>query len=185
MNAIELNVSGVFLIEPTVYGDTRGWFYEVFSQRELQKIGIINPFVQDNRSFSAQCGTLRGLHCQSEPAAQGKLFTCTRGGLLDVAVDVREGSPSYLQWACAELTAENKRQLWIPRGCLHGFVTLAPETEVYYKVDAYYSPEHDRSIRFDDPQFGVKWGIDAPILSQKDLNAPLWRDAGLRFRYGG
>ncbi|MDR1927787.1 MAG: dTDP-4-dehydrorhamnose 3,5-epimerase [Oscillospiraceae bacterium] len=183
MKASELDVRGVFLLEPVVHGDDRGWFYELFSLRDLQKLGINAPFVQDNRSYSAQKGTLRGLHCQAEPVAQGKLFTCTRGAVLDVAVDVRSGSPTYLRWAAAELSEQNKRQLWIPRGCLHGFVTLEENTEVFYKVDRFYSSAHDRSIRFDDPLFGVHWGVENPVLSPKDAAAPLWKDAGLRFDF--
>jgi dTDP-4-dehydrorhamnose 3,5-epimerase len=175
----------VFLLEPTVFGDSRGWFYEMYNETILRKLGFSASFVQDNRSYSAQRGTLRGLHCQAPPMAQGKLFSCLRGAVLDVAVDVRQGSPTYLQWVSAELSGENRRQLWIPRGCLHGFLTLADDTEVFYKVDAPYAPEHDRSIRFDDPRFGIRWGITKPILSAKDADAPYWNDAGLTFPYEG
>jgi dTDP-4-dehydrorhamnose 3,5-epimerase len=184
LRASELSVQGVFLLEPTVYGDARGWFYEMFSERALAALGIKARFVQDNRSFSAAKGTLRGLHCQAEPMAQGKLFSCTRGALLDVAVDARRNSPTYLRWVSAELSAENKRQLWIPRGCLHGFVTLTDNVEAFYKVDNPYSPEHDRSVRYDDPAFGIHWGVSEPILSAKDANAPLFGDAGVVFELG-
>lgn len=179
LRASELDVRGVFLLEPAVHGDNRGWFCEVFSERAFAALGIDARFVQDNRSFSAARGTVRGLHCQTDPMAQGKLFSCTRGAVLDVAVDVRRRSPTYLRWAAAELTAENKRQLWIPRGCLHGFVTLTENVEVFYKVDNLYSPEHERSVRFDDPLFGIHWGVSDPIISAKDAAAPLWNDAGI------
>ena len=181
LRATELKIPGVFLLEPTVHGDARGWFYEMYSERTLAELGIVTRFVQDNRSFSAAKHTLRGLHCQAEPMAQGKLFSCTRGGVLDVAVDVRRGSPMYCRWVSAELSAENKRQLWIPRGCLHGFVTLTENVEVFYKVDSPYSPAHDHSIRYDDPAFGIEWRVGELILSAKDAAAPLWRDAGVVF----
>jgi dTDP-4-dehydrorhamnose 3,5-epimerase len=182
MQATALDIQGVYLIKPTVHGDARGWFYESFSQAACAAIGIAGPFVQDNRSYSAKRGTLRGLHCQAEPKTQGKLFSCTRGRILDVAVDARRDSPTYLKWVSAELSAENKCQLWIPRGCLHGFVTLTDDVEVFYKVDAPYSAAHDRSVRWDDPAFGVAWGIKRPILSAKDSTALLWNDTGLEFR---
>ena len=182
MTPTPLNIPGVTLLEPRVHGDARGWFYEMYSQSTLAALGINAAFVQDNRSFSAQQGTLRGLHCQAAPAAQGKLLSCTRGRILDVAVDARRDSPTYLQWVSVELSAENKRQLWIPRGCLHGFVTLCDDVEVFYKVDAPYSPEHDRTVRWDDPVFDIDWGVAQPILSQKDAAAPLWRELDLQFR---
>jgi len=182
MKATPLALTGVYLLEPVLHGDSRGWFCEMYSEKTLAGIGIQAQFVQDNRSYSAQKGTLRGLHCQTEPMAQGKLFSCLRGAILDVAVDTRQDSPTYMRWVSAELTAENRRQLWIPRGCLHGFLTLTDDVEVFYKVDAFYSPEHDRSVHWDDPAFGIAWGVDAPILSAKDANAPLWEACGLDFR---
>ena len=181
MHATELKIPGVLLLEPTVHGDSRGWFYEMYSEESLLAAGISARFVQDNRSYSAQKGTLRGLHCQAEPMAQGKLFSCTRGAIWDVAVDARRDSPTFLQWVRVELTAENKRQLWIPRGCLHGFVTLTDNVEVFYKVDARYSKEHDCAVCYNDPAIGVDWGIESPILSAKDAAAPLWKDAGLTY----
>jgi len=182
MTFTPLALPGVYLLEPAVHGDARGWFCEMYSEAALAGIGITARFVQDNRSFSARKGTLRGLHCQAQPMAQGKLFSCLRGRILDVAVDARRDSPTYLKWVSAELSGENKRQLWIPWGCLHGFVTLTDDVEVFYKVDAPYSPAHDRSVRWDDPAFGVEWGVSAPILSAKDAGAPLWEACGLDFR---
>jgi len=185
MTATPLALHGVYLLEPATHGDARGWFCEMYSEQTLAGLGITARFVQDNRSYSAQKGTLRGLHCQAPPKAQGKLFSCLRGSILDVAVDARRDSPTYMQWVSAELTAENKRQLWIPRGCLHGFVTLTDDVEVFYKVDQFYSSAHDRTVRWDDPAFGIDWGVDAPVLSAKDANAPFWGEAGIVFEMEG
>ena len=178
-------IPDVKLVTPKVFGDARGWFYESYSFAALKDCGIDTVFVQDNRSFSAVKGTLRGLHCQKAPYAQTKLLCCTRGEILDVAVDLREGSPTYLQWVSAELSADNKMMLYIPKGFLHGFVTRTDNVEVLYKVDAYYNADSDRSIRFDDPAIGVHWEIACPILSQKDRNAPLLCDSDVKFTYGG
>ena len=183
MKKIEPGLDGAVIIEPDIFGDARGWFYESYSKTKLEQLGIYADFVQDNRSYSAQKGTLRGLHCQTEPKAQSKLLTCLRGAILDVAVDIRKGSPTYMKWTSVELSGENKRMFFIPKGCLHGFVTLTPDVEVSYKVDEYYSPENDRSIRFDDPSIGVDWGVENPILSAKDENAPLLADSDVEFNF--
>lgn len=183
MKKIETGLDGAVIIEPDIFGDARGWFYESYSKTKLEQLGIYADFVQDNRSYSAQKGTLRGLHCQTEPKAQSKLLTCLRGAILDVAVDIRKGSPTYMKWTAVELSGENKRMFFIPKGCLHGFVTLTPDVEVSYKVDEYYSPENDRSIRFDDPSIGVDWGVENPILSTKDENAPLLADSDVEFNF--
>ncbi len=183
MKKIETGLDGAVIIEPDIFGDARGWFYESYSKTKLEQLGIYADFVQDNRSYSAQKGTLRGLHCQTEPKAQSKLLTCLRGAILDVAVDIRKGSPTYMKWTAVELSGENKRMFFIPKGCLHGFVTLTPDVEVSYKVDEYYSPENDRSIRFDDPSIGVDWGVENPILSAKDENAPLLADSDVEFNF--
>ena len=180
---IQTEIDGVFEIEPKVFGDNRGWFYESYSKEEFSRLGIDADFVQDNRSFSEKKGTLRGLHCQTEPKAQAKLVSCTRGAILDVAVDIRRGSPPFMKWISVELTAENKKMLFIPKGCLHGFVALTDNVELSYKVDDFYSPENDRSIRFDDPEIGVEWGVDAPVLSEKDKNAPLLADSDVKFNF--
>ncbi len=141
MNVIQTKIEGAFLIEPDVFGDNRGWFMESYSYEKYAACGIQVRFVQDNRSRTQHKGTIRGLHCQTNPKAQSKLLTCTRGALLDVAVDIRHGSPSYLKWIGVELTEENKKQIFIPKGCLHGFLTLTDDVEVEYKVDEYYAPE--------------------------------------------
>lgn len=181
MNLTETGINGVYLIEPAVFGDNRGWFYESYSALKFAQLGIDTVFVQDNRSFSEKKGTVRGLHCQKAPAAQAKLVSCTRGSIIDVAVDIRKDSPTYLKHVAVELSGENKKMLYIPKGCLHGFVTLTDNVELSYKVDDYYSPENDRSIRFDDPIFGIDWGTDNPILSEKDRNAPLFSQSDVEF----
>lgn len=183
MTLNETAVNGVFEIEPKVFGDNRGWFYESYSKEKFEKLGITADFVQDNRSFSAQKGTLRGLHCQTNPKAQAKLITCLKGAILDVAVDIRKGSPTYMKWVAVELNEDNKKMLYIPKGCLHGFVTLTDNVEVTYKVDEYYSPENDRSVCFCDPEIGVEWGIESPVLSEKDKNAPLLKDSDVDFYF--
>ena len=183
MKIFETEIDGVYIIEPTVFGDNRGWFYESYSADSFKEMGIDTVFVQDNRSFSARKGTLRGLHCQKNPASQAKLVSCTRGAVADVAVDIRESSPSFMKKVVVELSEDNKKMLYIPRGCLHGFVSLTENAELSYKVDSPYSPECDRSIRFDDPEIGVEWNVSDPVLSEKDRNAPLLRDSDVRFEY--
>ena len=178
-------IDGAVVLTPKVFGDNRGWFMESYSKRTLEEAGIFDDFIQDNRSFSAEKGTLRGLHCQTEPMAQAKLLTCLKGEILDVAVDIREGSPTYMKWVSVKLSEEYKKMFYIPAGCLHGFVTLTDNVEVMYKVNNFYSPENDRSVRFDDPTLGVEWGVTNPILSQKDLNAPLLKDSDVKFTYKG
>ena len=182
----ETKLKGVFEILPKVFGDARGWFMETWSDRELKAAGITAVFVQDNHSFSAEKGTLRGLHYQLNPMAQAKILRVTRGEIFDVAVDIRRGSPQYAQWVGVRLSAENKKQLFIPRGFAHGFLTLTDDVEVQYKADNYYSPEHDGGIRWDDPAIGVEWPIRPVILSDKDRNAPLLAEraaSGLNFVY--
>lgn len=181
MQAIRTSLSGAVIIEPKVFGDNRGWFLESYSYIKFIGLDIKMDVLQANRSFSAREGTLRGLHCQTEPMAQAKLITCISGAIMDVAVDIREGSPSFMKWIKVELTAGNKKMLYIPRGFLHGFLTLTEDVEVEYKVDQYYSPENDRSIRFDDKDIGINWGIEEPILSERDAAAPLLKDSDLKF----
>lgn len=183
MKLNETAIKGVFEAEPQVFGDNRGWFCETYSKKEFEKVGIAADFVQDNRSFSAQKGTLRGLHCQTDPTSQAKLVSCIKGAILDVAVDIRKGSPTYMQWIAVELSEENKKMLFIPKGCLHGFVTLTDNVEISYKVDEFYSPENDRSVCWCDEEIGVEWGVSDPVLSQKDKNAPLLKDSDVEFTY--
>lgn len=181
MEIINTEISEVKIVKPLLFGDNRGWFYESYSYEKLKELGICTVFVQDNRSYSKEKGTLRGIHFQKAPKAQTKLITCTRGKILDVAVDLRKGSPTYLKWISVELTDENKLMLYIPKGFGHGFVTLTDDVEVLYKVDEYYSKENDRSIKFNDEEIGINWGIDNPILSQKDLSAPSLSESDVDF----
>ncbi len=185
MELISTKLEGVFILEPKVFGDYRGYFMETYSDKSFAASGLCYRFVQDNESFTAQKGTLRGLHFQNGAMAQAKIVRVLLGAVLDVAVDLRKGSPTYLQWVGAELSEENKRMFLIPRGFAHGFLTLTDNVKFVYKVDNPYAPASDRSIRFDDPSIGVAWGIESPILSQKDKDAPLLCDSDCSFIYGG
>lgn len=185
MRAIKTELEGVLIIEPDVFGDHRGWFMESWSKKKYEDLGIKVDFVQDNESFTAKKGTLRGLHFQMDPMAQSKLVRVVKGVVLDVAVDIRKNSPTYLKWVSVELSEENKRQFFIPKGFAHGFVTLTDNVQFVYKCDNFYSKECDRSIKFNDPQIGVEWGIEDPIVSEKDANAPLLKDSDCNFTYKG
>ena len=160
----------VFILEPKRFRDERGFFSESWNRRTLEQAGLQLPdFVQDNHSLSHNPGTLRGLHFQAPPRAQGKLVRCGHGCLWDVAVDARRGSPTFGHWFGVELSADNGRQLWIPAGFLHGFVTREPETEILYKCTDYYAPECDGSVRWDS--LGIDWGVTEPLISPKDAQA--------------
>ena len=177
MKFTKTDLEGVLVVEPAVFGDHRGFFMESWSRREFEREGLYYDFVQDNHSSSSVKGTLRGIHFQRGDKAQAKLVRCVKGAVLDVAVDLRPASPTYKKWVAVELSAENKKQLLIPRGFGHGFVTLTDDVEFLYKADNYYAPEADGGIRWNDPEIGVDWGVEHPILSQKDENAPLLKDA--------
>lgn len=181
MKITDTILDGVKIIEPTVFGDNRGWFYEVYNQEAFKKAGIDIVFVQDNHSFSAQKGTVRGIHFQKDPASQAKLVRCTKGIIKDVVVDLRKSSPTYKKWIAVELSEDNKLQLLIPHGFGHGFVTLTDNCELQYKVDGFYSKENDRSILWCDPEIGVDWEVTDPILSEKDKNAPLLSNSDVNF----
>jgi dTDP-4-dehydrorhamnose 3,5-epimerase len=184
MKFTKTNLEDVLVVEPAVFGDHRGWFMETYSEAKFQEQNIHYQFVQDNQSYSAVKGTLRGLHFQLNPKAQTKLVRCTRGSIFDVAVDIRQGSPSYGKWFGIELTAENKKQLLIPKGFAHGFMTLTEDVEVQYKCDELYAPECDGGILWNDPDIAIEWPIDViPVLSAKDENAPLLKDVTLNFVY--
>lgn len=186
MQVTETKLNDVYIIEPQVFGDHRGWFMESYSKVKLAEVGIDCDFVQDNQSFSAHKGTLRGLHFQLNPKAQAKIVRCAKGAILDVAVDIRKGSPMYKKWVAVELSAENKKQLFIPKGFAHGFLTLIDDVEVQYKADEYYAPECDGNILFNDPEIGVVWGEGEFVLSDKDKIAPLLKDrTDLNFVYQG
>ena len=174
MNVISTTVSEVLIIEPKVFGDQRGFFLETFKADRYAAHGIREPFVQDNLSRSAR-GVLRGLHLQN-PRMQGKLVTVLRGEVRDVAVDVRLGSPTFGQHVGVDLSEENRRQLWVPRGFAHGFVVLSDTADVSYKCDEFYSPSDEITVRWNDPALGISWGIEAPIISGRDATAPLLAD---------
>ncbi|MCE2950696.1 MAG: dTDP-4-dehydrorhamnose 3,5-epimerase [Alphaproteobacteria bacterium] len=180
MQITKLAIPEVLLLEPKVFKDDRGHFFESFNQRLFEDaVGHPVTFVQDNQSFS-KMGVLRGLHYQINPSAQGKLVRVLQGEVFDVAVDIRKGSPTFGQWVGALLSAENKHQLWIPEGFAHGFVTLSNTAEFYYKVTNYYSPAHERSLKWNDPSLSINWCYDGvPLLAPKDAAAPLLSDAEL------
>ncbi|MAU52861.1 MAG: dTDP-4-dehydrorhamnose 3,5-epimerase [Roseovarius sp.] len=186
MKILTTALPGVLILEPARYADARGFFSESWNRRRLADQGVEVDFVQDNHSLSIAAGTLRGLHFQTPPHAQAKLVRCGRGALFDVAVDIRHGSPTFGQWVGVELSFENGRQLLIPEGFLHGFVTRVPETEIVYKCSDYYAPDCDAAVRFDDPDLGIDWGLTAPpILSEKDAAAPRLRDLPVHFTWKG
>jgi len=169
MQTTRLEIPDVVLLEPRVFGDERGFFFESFNLDAFEAATGLRPnFVQDNHSLSAR-GVLRGLHYQLAPKAQGKLVRVVRGDVFDVAVDLRPGSPSFGKWVGAHLSAENKRQLWVPPGFAHGFLTLSEQAEFLYKTTDYYAPSHERCVRWDDPSLGINWPLDgAPVVSAKD-----------------
>lgn len=181
MKVIRTKIEDLFVLQPEVFNDNRGFFMESWSKQKLEELGLHYNFVQDNHSKSAVKGTLRGIHFQKGDKAQAKLVRCVRGAVLDVAVDLRHESPTYKQWVAVELSEENKKQFLIPRGFGHGFVTLTDDVEFLYKADNYYAPEADGGIRWNDPEIGVEWGIDKPILSAKDKKNPYLKDAGILF----
>ncbi|MGD9738405.1 MAG: dTDP-4-dehydrorhamnose 3,5-epimerase [Parvibaculaceae bacterium] len=185
MEVSPLAIKDVLLVTPRRIGDHRGFFSETFNKARFAELGIVGEFVQDNHSLSAETGTIRGFHFQSEPHAQDKLVRVSRGAVLDVVVDVRRGSPTYGQHVSAVLSAENWAQLWVPKGFAHGICTLEPDTEVLYKVTAYYSAESDKGLAFDDPALGVAWPVpaDRAILSDKDRKHPRLADLPAYFVY--
>lgn len=177
MKFTQTELEGVYIVEPVVFGDHRGFFMESWSKRDFEEAGLFYEFVQDNHSSSTGKGTLRGIHFQRGDKAQAKLVRCVRGAVLDVAVDLRPSSFTYKKWVAVELSAANRRQLLIPRGFGHGFLTLTDDVEFLYRADNPYAPEADGGIRWNDPEIGVEWGIEAPILSEKDSRSPFLEDA--------
>lgn len=176
MKITKTKLEGVVIIEPDVFGDNRGFFMESWNKKKMEEAGLYYDFVQDNHSKSTVKGTLRGIHFQKGDKAQAKLVRCVKGTVLDVAVDLRKNSPTFKQWVGVELSAENKKQLLIPRGFGHGFVTLTDDVEFLYKADNYYAPEADAGVRWNDPDIGVAWGVENPILSEKDKKNPFLKD---------
>jgi dTDP-4-dehydrorhamnose 3,5-epimerase len=185
MKFIRTKIEDVVIIEPKVHGDDRGYFVETYREDKLEEfLGFKVDFCQDNESKSSR-GVLRGLHYQLSPAAQTKLVRVIQGAVLDVAVDIRKGSPTFGEYVAVKLTAENKKQLFVPRGFAHGFVVLEDDTIFAYKVDNYYSPQNDRGIAFDDKSIGIDWGVELSELklSEKDTKQPQLKDADI-FEYG-
>ena len=175
------------LVKPKRHADERGWFSETYNRRGLARLGMTSEFVQDNHAYSRQRFVLRGLHFQAPPSAQTKLVRCVAGAIWDVAVDIRRGSPTYGQHVAAELTPENGWQLLVPRGFAHGYVTLRPDTEVQYKVDAYYAPETEGGLIWDDPNLALPWPLDgeSPMVAAKDAALPSFADFLSPFDYDG
>jgi dTDP-4-dehydrorhamnose 3,5-epimerase len=185
MKVIDSKLPGVKLLEPAVFGDHRGFFMESYNKETALTYGITHAFIQDNHSLSVEAGVLRGMHYQLSPKAQTKLVRVTAGAIYDVVIDIRRGSPTFGQWQGFILSAANKRQLLVPQGFAHGFCTLVPNCEVQYKVDALYSPEHDRGIAWNDPSLAIDWPTSSPILSDKDSKHPMLADAEINFVYEG
>ena len=185
MKITPTDISDVLLIEPKRFGDHRGYFAETFKASALKDAGVELNWVQDNESLSATAGTVRGLHFQTPPSAQDKLVRCVQGSLLDVAVDIRVGSPTYGQHVSAVLSAENGHQLLVPAGFAHGFATLLPDTLVQYKVTNPYAPDCDAGIAWDDPALGIDWQVAAgqAVLSEKDTKHPALADYASPFKY--
>ena len=182
MNIIKTAIDGLYIIEPRVFADARGYFFESFSQREFERLVGPVSFVQDNESMSSY-GVMRGLHFQRPPFTQSKLVRCVKGAVLDVAVDIRKGSPSYGQHVSVELTEDNHRQFFVPRGFAHGFAVLSDEAVFQYKCDNYYAPQSEGAIAWDDPDLGIDWQVPTEnrILSEKDAHHPRLKDAELVF----
>jgi dTDP-4-dehydrorhamnose 3,5-epimerase len=176
MEFLATRIKGVVHILPTVHADSRGFFLESYTLRDFEKAGIPARFIQDNHSMSVETGVLRGLHLQYPPFAQSKLIRVIRGSIIDVIVDVRKGSPTYGQSESFELTERDFSMLFVPPGCAHGFFTILPKTEVLYKVDNYYSPQHEAGIIWNDPDLAIRWPTDNPVLSERDKKWPLFKD---------
>ena len=174
-------ISEVKVIQPRIFEDNRGFFYETINVCKLKEDGIDFTPVQENCAYSIKKGTIRGLHFQNNPMAQAKIVRCTQGRVMDYAVDLRKNSPTYLKYVCVELSAENKKQLYIPRGFAHGVISLEDNCTIEYFADNRYSPENDRSIRYDDKSIGIDWGFDEIIVSEKDRNAPSVKDVDCNF----
>jgi dTDP-4-dehydrorhamnose 3,5-epimerase len=182
MNVLRTQLVEVLIIEPKLFGDQRGFFFEAFRADRYAIHGLSMPFVQDNISRSAH-GVIRGLHLQN-PRCQGKLVSVLRGQVIDVAVDVRVGSPTFGQHVAVELSEENRRQFWVPRGFAHGFAVLSDVADFFYKCDEYYSPSDELTVRWNDPAIGITWKLDNPVLSPRDAEAPLLSKVRNLPRYG-
>ena len=187
MKKNETAIKGVYLIDSDCFGDNRGWFMETYNEEKFKELGIDSTFVQDNLSYSTQKYTLRGLHYQRNPYSQAKLVRCIRGSIVDVVVDIRKNSPTYLKWVSYELSEENKKMLFMPKGVAHGFVTTTDEVLFQYKCDELYNKESEGGIIYNDPSINIDWDSilkgNEPVLSEKDKNAPLLKDCNANFIY--
>jgi dTDP-4-dehydrorhamnose 3,5-epimerase len=181
MRITELELPGVKVLEPVYFEDYRGYYVESYSARMLKEFGIHNAFVQDNHSLTLSKGVIRGIHFQNNPKPQVKLVRCTNGTVLDVVVDLRKGSATFKKWVSVILSRENRRQILIPSGFGHAFLTLTDNCEVLYKVDDFYEPLFDRAILWSDPELNIDWPVSNPVVSQKDLEAPLLKDSDVNF----
>lgn len=183
MKIVDLSLSGVEILEPRYFEDYRGYYCETYSARTLkEEFGINTVFVQDNHSMTLKKGTIRGIHFQINPKPQVKLVRCTKGRVMDFVVDLKKNSKTFRQWLAVELSAQNKKQIMIPNGYGHAFLTLEDDCEVQYKVDEFYYPEYDRAIAWNDPEIAIDWGIDFdPIVSAKDTNAPKLKESDVNF----
>ena len=168
----QTSLPGVFTVDLQKHGDDRGFFARVFCRREHEEQGLASQIVQVNNSLGARKGTLRGLHYQLAPHAETKLVRCLRGSLWDVALDLRPGSETFGKWHGEILTSENRRMLYVPKGCAHGFITLEDDTEILYLVDQYYAPQAERTVRWNDPRFSIGWPLEPTLVSDKDASAP-------------
>ncbi|MCX9014407.1 MAG: dTDP-4-dehydrorhamnose 3,5-epimerase [Candidatus Methanoperedens sp.] len=173
MKFTETRLKGALIIEPERLEDERGFFARTFCQKEFEAHGMNPRIVQCNISYNKHKGTLRGMHYQVAPMAEAKLVSCTKGAIYDVIIDLRPESPTYCQWLAEELNAENRKMIYIPDGFAHGFQSIEDETEVFYQMSEFYSPEHARGVRWDDPVFGIEWPLNSKIISEKDMNYPL------------
>lgn len=184
MNIIKTIFESVLLIEPKVFKDNRGFFFESFQKEKLKLLGIDREFIQDNHSFSKDADTIRGMHFQSPPNAQAKLIRVIRGSIENFIIDIRKNSPTFKQFDSVQLSSENKLQLYIPPGFANGFKTLERNCEILYKVDKYYAPESDISFAYNDSEIGINWNTSSPILSNRDQDAPSFSDIKTPFIYG-
>jgi dTDP-4-dehydrorhamnose 3,5-epimerase len=172
MRFTETSVVGAYLVDLDILGDSRGFFARAFCMREFAEHGLVETFVQANNSLSPVRGTLRGMHYQLAPCSETKLVRCIRGAFWDAVLDIRPASATFGRWFGAELTAENRRMMYVPKGCAHGFVTLTDDAEAFYLVDEFYSPEQERGIRWNDPRFAIRWPVEPELVSNKDRAFP-------------
>lgn len=170
-----LSIPGAWVIDPDLLEDERGFFARAFCRKEFEQHGLNAELVQCNISFNRKRGTLRGMHYQTAPHQEAKLVRCTRGAIHDVVLDLRPGSPTFLRWEAAELSAENHRMMYVPEGCAHGFQSLADESEVFYQMGEFYHPECSSGVRWDDPAFGIAWPVENPVVSERDRNYPRFK----------